>query len=387
MMYSDHRHEPGTTKGRPDLDSDDDSHISSNGNEDTGSALDSLHNSLGNVNGPNGAGDMGAAQGSFGARCLRLLVITALAAMTIAAPIVVYRIAHKNEADAFEGYFESLAANVVATFRFNIERKLDAMDSFAVTITSYSLASGSVHPLLTLPNFDLLASNTLALADALSLFLAPLVSQPMRATWETYSVENQGWIEEASNRLPPSGSILGQELERKQASARRLQNLTSDSAADGEIIPFIHEYNENGDLIRVDAFSDHSFPVWQTSPVAASIANMDLLSDDTFATGLETMMSTKYAVLGNVVNLESSNNVALLRYAESISTDLMRPIDDSDNLETEKSTTNTTGLEPVSVLFYPIFSGFDETSVETVVSGLGMTIFWGSNLERVSETI
>jgi hypothetical protein len=113
---------------------------------------------------------------------LRLLVILCF----LVVPLSIFRTASKNEKEAFKTEFDALATKVIDSVEFNVARILGAIDSLDISLTSYvkgrpgATTQQISHPFVTMPDFDLNAANTLALADTNSVFLAPLVLNEQR---------------------------------------------------------------------------------------------------------------------------------------------------------------------------------------------------------------
>ena len=276
---------------------------------------------------------------------LRVLVVLLFLFMSIFVPIIIYTTARNNEQGGFESEFEALATKVIDSFEFNVARKLGAIDSLGISVTSHG-TKNSVPPNVTIPDFDLRAANTLALADAFSVFLVPLVDRDGRLQWEQYAVENQGWVEVAMNR--------------ESTNDWRRRNLQTTGISET-----IYRSDANGDKISEDQ-GDLYCPVWQNAPVYEDIVNFNLLSVDTLKDGILAMKQTEEAVLGRVAEF-SENEVVIQEYFETL-------------LEAEIS-----NGEPISSLFYPVLDSFEPDA--GVVSLFSMAILWSSFFEGVSSFV
>ena len=276
---------------------------------------------------------------------LRVLVIALFIFMSVFVPIIIYITARKNEENSFNSEFDALATKVVDSFEFNVARKLGAIDSLDISVTSYAVGMNLTFPFVTIPDFDLRSANTLALADTFSVFLVPLVLDTVRSEWEVYSANNKNWIEQALNR--------------KVATSRRRL---------GEFHDYIYRFDDQGNAVPVAANQTQYFPIWQNAPVFEDLVNFDLLSIETYSEGILAMLKTEEAVLGKVTEFKVSEKM-LQNYFDS----LLPP--DSSNY----------GGEPISSLFYPVFDRFG--SNRTLVSLFSMVIFWHTYFEGVSDWI
>ena len=281
---------------------------------------------------------------------LRVLVIALFVFMSIFVPIIIFISARSNEEEGFKSEFRALATKVIDSFKFNVARKLGAIDSLDISVTSYAQGTGSSPPNVTMPDFDLRAANTLALADTFSVFLVPLVETSRRVEWESYAQDHQGWVKTA--------------VDRKTASAdRRLDAQTLEGVHET-----IYRLDENGNKIPEEDTSDPYFPVWQNAPVFEGIVNFNLLSVDSLSDGIREMKKTNEAVLGRVVDF-SVNEGLLREYFDSL-------------LFTDEGDSDVSKDEPISNLFYPVFDEFGPNA--TLVGLFSMVIYWHTFFEGVS---
>ena len=283
------------------------------------------------------------------AACLmRVLVIALFICMSVFVPIIIFLTASNNEQENFESEFDALATKVVDSFEFNVARKLGAIDSLDISITSYAVGTNSTFPFVTLPDFDLRAANTLALADTFSVVFVPLVTQKNRAKWETYTVDNEAWITTALNRQTAS-------VERRAQAPETI----------GLSTPMITAFAQDGALVRQPDGAEPYFPVWQNAPVDTSIVNFNLASVGSFTDSILHMVETKQAVLGKTAEF-TPNELLIEQYYEQLL------VGDQDDYEGE----------PVSNLFYPVFDKFGKD--HGLVGMLNIVIFWHAFFEGVS---
>jgi hypothetical protein len=131
----------------------------------------------------------------------------------------------------------------------------------------------------------------------MSAAFAPLVLQDQREAWETYSRQNQGWIEQSAylkkvhpvHRDALHGTIQDHEHD------RRLQT------------PEEHEYIsrsiykwENGSKVPDAAEAGKLYaPLWQVSPADYGAVNVNLLSDPVVANLYQAMLKRDSGVLSS----------------------------------------------------------------------------------------
>ena len=127
---------------------------------------------------------------------VRLVVFLVLLAVAAAVSFSVYHYTKNQEFDAFENHFDDQATKVVQAFKFNAERRLEALEAFSTQITSHAISSNSTFPFVTLPDFERHATHTLQLAEVVALLVFPIVTAETRQEWEAYSRANQAWLVE-----------------------------------------------------------------------------------------------------------------------------------------------------------------------------------------------
>ena len=131
----------------------------------------------------------------------------------------------------------------------------------------------------------------------MSAAFAPLVTVDQRAAWESYSVENQGWIENSAylkavhptHRDALHGTIQDHEHDRRRV-------LQEDENVG--ISPFIYRYNEEDVKVPETDELDKVFaPLWQVSPADVGAVNVNLLSDARIKTLYENVLEAGTGVL------------------------------------------------------------------------------------------
>jgi len=136
---------------------------------------------------------------------VRLVVFLVLLAVAVAVSFSVYHYTKNQELDAFENHFNDQATKVVQAFKFNAERRMEALEAFSTQITSYAISSNSTFPFVALPDFERHATHTLQLAEVVALLVFPIITAENRQKWEAYSRANQGWLVEGLALQQTSG--------------------------------------------------------------------------------------------------------------------------------------------------------------------------------------
>jgi hypothetical protein len=138
---------------------------------------------------------------------LRFVVLTLLFLTALVVGIVVFFVSKNSEVKDFETQFETRAKQALESIQTNVATKLGAMESLAVGLTSQfgtipstaasttTKARNGTWPFVTIPDFTNRVAPTLALTNALSVGIIPLVTPSLRQRWEQYSVtKGPAWI-------------------------------------------------------------------------------------------------------------------------------------------------------------------------------------------------
>jgi hypothetical protein len=170
------------------------------------------------------------------------------------------------------------------------------MQQLSASVTASAQMTNSVFPYLTQDYFEISGGYVDGLGGIMATAFAPIVEAEEVAEWESYSVANQGWIEEAANikmdhpghRDPMHGTIQDHEDDRR---------LVEDGASSSGITPYIWKW-ENGTQTRQTSQPGQLIaPLWQISPAAAPAVNVDLFSDERISSLYSKMLEKKYSII------------------------------------------------------------------------------------------
>jgi hypothetical protein len=73
---------------------------------------------------------------------------------------------------------------------------MGAFDVLAVTLVSSAQTLNQTWPFVTLPNFGVHVAKVLPLSKAIYMQLLPLIMPENRIEWESYSLQNKGWVDD-----------------------------------------------------------------------------------------------------------------------------------------------------------------------------------------------
>ena len=79
--------------------------------------------------------------------------------------------------------------------------KYEIAESFSLATTSLALDKGLEFPFVTMPDFEVQASNARDLAETEMMAWCPMVSRTQAPEWGRYVATNQGWLQESYEYL------------------------------------------------------------------------------------------------------------------------------------------------------------------------------------------
>ncbi|CAJ1934430.1 unnamed protein product [Cylindrotheca closterium] len=218
-----------------------------------------------------------AAKENTQVRYSRLLVMFVLACSALGVGYLTFSFVTNEEEDGFKTQFENDAdeiASVTGTNEGNVGTLLGIL---SLIISSWSSNAGTSFPNFTLPDFEQFASGTRSLTKSSLLVYTPLVEHADRPGWETYSMENQKWID-------TSLASVGKPNSTEQISE------------------FIY-YRDSRDQLRETTLPKYS-PIWQMSPPPedVSVINFNLLDNPIFQRLVDFTTTERKAALSEVLD-------------------------------------------------------------------------------------
>jgi hypothetical protein len=132
---------------------------------------------------------------------LRFLTFAFLAFTTIAVAVAVHQLLRRAEEAKLAESFKDNSGKVLEAVGTILENTLMAVDSFAVSMTSYAEMTKQVNqnlswPFVTLPHFAVRASKLRSLSKIFLFTVYHYVEHADRTKWENYTTVNKGWIDE-----------------------------------------------------------------------------------------------------------------------------------------------------------------------------------------------
>lgn len=283
-------------------------------------------------------------------RRLRLLTFLVLIVVATLASVGVYLYTQSDEVTGFHAEFASHGDKVITAFQTDSYRKLQALHSLSSSLTAYGLDHNESWPYVTVKNSAQIFGPYLSLADAAAIILLPIVPKDQRDKWESYSVENQDWIDE---------DLLAGELV-SNATSRDLQG------TEGRISPYIRNY------VGIDTSPGDWIVWWQYAPVIPNrwFVNFNRLAWKGFNKEAELLMGEQEAVLSEAWTFEPGLDFQSTRDFTFT----------SELLEAGGNDYYEPG-EPLGYIYYPVFEHFGAGA--KTVSILSATVYWKTYFQGI----
>ena len=207
------------------------------------------------------------------------------------------------------------------------------VESFSSTITSYALDTNSKWPYVTMPHMEARGSDFLSVSNAHLVGFAPIVNLDNINEWNSYSILNQGWIQDSYNYINENDYevvVLEEEVvvvignttsnatavtasaNSSSAEAPAASSSSSVGVAPDPIRHQVHRTDpKEGNVIAVnkdtiDSYVDIVVPLWQEAhaPLDTQMINNDLYSHPIFRKVFDFSRDTNSAILSQVFPVE-----------------------------------------------------------------------------------
>ena len=214
---------------------------------------------------------------------LRILVFLALLLAALAVSLSVYIITKNAETQQFEAGFDGTAQKIIDCFNDIVEVKIGAIADLAITMTEYARDRNMTWPFVTMSDFHQRATSARALSSSLFVQLYPIITNETRSAWESFSVQQKGWLDEGrayqqKYNLGFSGRRGLQEEAVSQVQPTSVSFVGANSSTGPSVIAdHIYSFSLDGVPIA-DPSPGPYFPAWQSSPImAADLVNFNML--------------------------------------------------------------------------------------------------------------
>jgi hypothetical protein len=128
---------------------------------------------------------------------LKMAVVAVLVCSAIGVAAWVYLYVTWSEQNLFKKQFDGDSRKVLQALGASLDKSFGLMDGLAITLVSSARDKNQTWPCVTLPDFAVRMSKVVPLTDAVNINVFPIVTRETRQTWEAYTRDNDGWVNEA----------------------------------------------------------------------------------------------------------------------------------------------------------------------------------------------
>jgi class 3 adenylate cyclase len=250
--------------------------------------------------------------------CLRFLTVVTLVVAAILVCVLTYIFAYNAEVKEFENQYYDTIVKVEDAIKDGLRNKVNAAKTLSAVYTSH-FGPDNVWPNATMPNFDERSDGQLALSNSLALSFNPIIYSQNRDKFESHAALN--------------GDLLGvTQLQNNYTIYRKENGLVVDD-------PGVQPNSR---------FPDVMVPVYQIYPAESNwrAIMFNLHSEENRMRALDDMLTYKVPTLTALLHL--------VQHPE--------------------------GMNPSSILFYPVFSDFER---KEVTGSISIVFAWEAILQRV----
>jgi Adenylate and Guanylate cyclase catalytic domain len=255
---------------------------------------------------------------------------------------------------------------VLASTSTEAERLMMSLQSFALSVTTYTVATGAVWPYVTVPNFELRGRMSNQVSKALSLTFSPLVESLDLDSWEAYANSTSNWVDESRAVLTLLPLLA--------SSAVSMGDFASSTPSSSSIPAQVWTLDDRGNPRAVDARESVPYaPLWQQAPAPsnAALINYDLLSNPQLLALYRSMRAVQRPALSSVMDL---------RFLYSGAAEYVVPA--SKEASTVADTSNVTSL--IMSPLYPFVATKENVPDREEITGLLLAVIdWERYLTNI----
>jgi hypothetical protein len=294
---------------------------------------------------------------------LRVIVVALFVGLFVTVPVAVYQISRNNEEESFEATFLGISSKVIDNVEFQLARKLNAMDSLRIALTSQgsNMPNNQTWPFVTVPDWDLRGNNVRDAGALLSIALHPKVTQDNREEWKDYVQENLGWLWQAQDRRVQTLPFVPNQLRGKRVLQEELRDDDLHVTLHrGQVIMeeiFRLDNNSAIGVVRENNTNAPFFPTWMHMPPVSEFINFNFLSTAVTSEASRHTITAGEATISRAADPGDDGSDSRKAF-ESYITSLLQ--------EHSRDETVTYEGDPIATLSYPVFDGFDVESPAVV---------------------
>ncbi|CAB9515308.1 Receptor-type guanylate cyclase gcy [Seminavis robusta] len=234
----------------------------------------------------------------------KLLVAFVITVLAFLIGIVTRSFLVSEEQSQHKEQFNAIADEIISITHIRSKSVFDNLESVGVSLTAQARAVNAQWPFVYFADFQVQGMISNQITGANTLTIHPLVQDQDREEWEQFSVDNQGWIEDAHGYDEHVHPVL-YKRDFFNDTADDDGRLSSPGIGSLEINPSIWTIDDNGNTQDVTSSSSKVYsPFWQRAPAVdfSPSVNRDLQSVEMFEKVIEGMLETDHPVMTSVTD-------------------------------------------------------------------------------------
>jgi class 3 adenylate cyclase len=128
---------------------------------------------------------------------LRVTLLVFIFVVAIVATISVYMYGHTQETSSFLDSYNSHSLRIINSVVSKMTTTMEALDTLSTLVTLFVNDHDQRWPFVTIDKVQYY-DTYIAMTGAVCISISPIVNSNERKQWEQYTIDNQGWIEEAA---------------------------------------------------------------------------------------------------------------------------------------------------------------------------------------------
>jgi len=284
-------------------------------------------------------------------RCWRTLIFFLLLITGAFVSSYTYVFLRREQESDFEANYNLFAHRIEYSIGEESQAVVVATQNMARTISGAAASTNSSFPTVSVPLFEITGYTARHEASLEMISYTPIVTEGERTKWQSYAIDQIGWIEE-------SRAFLGG----KQGDSK------GTNSTNRSVRPFIWQQDETGNAIP--AYPAPYLPIWQTTPPPAApdlLINFNMLSVPYVYNLFRTIVVTREGALSPLEDFAA--HIHAIENAEPLP-----PV--------EYGFVNAAIEERRSVYVQPVFGSVTDSA--SYISGLVHTLFaWQHFMDNI----
>lgn len=252
--------------------------------------------------------------------CSKMFVVIVVSILAAVVGLSTFFYVRNEEQSSYDASYNNVVNEIITSCKIRTKTVLDNLEGVSVSLTTQANLANMQWPLVVFHDFQVQGMISNQVTGALTLALHPFVAHPNRSEWETFSVDNQDWLDQAHSydenvnpnlyqgKIPQSQQLQQQNNQQEKeeetllivepTKTLSLTHTEREAWNESGITPNIWIYDEERNR-QVDDRHGMYFPKWQQAPAEDYLptTNLNFAVVDGFADAIRGMIRYDRPVL------------------------------------------------------------------------------------------